>query len=61
MINGKCSKCGCAKSLHRATQKQSVIYSDHDNTCYPELFHKGNTYIRTCFGIACTCGEKYNE
>lgn len=40
-----CEGCGCKKSWHHANQKQK----DDD----------GNTYIRTCFGLACKCTLKF--
>jgi len=47
-------KCGHKKSWHRGNQKQKLVVFG-----YPELFEKGNTYIRTCYGLACTCMERY--
>lgn len=53
----RCKKCNHNKKWHKGKQKQSVTYNDIDNRCYPELFHKGNKYIRTCYGIGCDCNE----
>ena len=40
-----CTKCHHLKSWHHAKQRQKK---------------DGKYYIRTCYGIACTCDEKYN-